>query len=221
MTATHTCCGLWSQAVAIDSAPVSHTSMRDSVFDAEVPTAESVAGAARHCLGAVAVEAGQAGFAICVAVTVAHAHVASASATPIPTDCRELWQHAVVRVDGTVAGAARDRREAVALEAGQARFAICVAVTVALAHVASASATPTPTDFRELWQHAVVHVDGTVAGAARDRREAVALEAGQAGFAICVAVTVALAHVAFASATPTTTDCRELWQHAVVRVDGT
>eukprot|EP00964_Phaeocystis_antarctica_P020635 scaffold11421_cov67-Phaeocystis_antarctica.AAC.1 len=41
------------------------------------------------------------------------------------------------------------------------------------------------------------------------------MEAGQAEFAICVIITVALAHVASASATPTSTDYRELWQHAV------
>ena len=71
---------------------------------------------------------------------------------------------------------------------------------------------PITTDCRELWQHAVVIITDSVARAARDRHDAVALEAGQAGFAICVAVTVALAHVAFASATPITTDCRELWR---------
>ena len=68
-------------------------------------------------------------------------------------------------------------------------------------------------------QHAVVPVFEPVAVAARDRCEAVALEAGQAGFAICVTVTVAHAHVAFASATPVSivSTGRELWQHALPR----
>ena len=87
--------------------------MRDSVFDAVVPTADSVAGAARHCLGAAALEAGQAGFEICVAVTVALAHVAFASATPMNTNIlkntfRELWLRAIVPTADSVAGAARD-----------------------------------------------------------------------------------------------------------------
>ena len=100
--------------------------MRDSVFDAVVPTADSVAGAARHCLGAAALEAGQAGFEICVAVTVALAHVAFASATPIGTVSTgsELWQRAVVPTADSVAGAARNCLRAAALEAGQAGFAI-------------------------------------------------------------------------------------------------
>ena len=50
--------------------------------------------------------------------------------------------------------------------------------------------------------HAVVIERCPVARAARDRSEPIAFEAGQAGFAICVGVTVALALVAFSSATP-------------------
>ena len=87
---------------------------------------------------------------------------------------------------------------------------MCVAVTVALAHVAFLIVTPITliilkNTFRELWLRAVVPTADSVAGAARDRLEAKAMEAGQAGFAFCVVVTVALANVAFASATPTTT----------------
>merc|ERR1719424_1025836 len=114
-------------------------------------------------------EAGQAGFAFCVVVTVALAHVASASATPIGTvSTGSECQRAVVPTADSVAGAARDCLEAMAMEAGQAGFAFCVVVTVALAHVASASATPIGTvSTGSECQRAVVPTADSVAGAAR------------------------------------------------------
>ena len=209
------------------AAPMPTVSTGSECQRAVVPTADSVAGAARHCLGAAALEAGQAGFAICVAVTVALAHVAFLIETPITliilkNTFRELWLRAVVPTADSVAGAARDRLEAMAMEAGQAGFAFCVVVTVALAHVASASATPIGTvSTGSECQRAVVPTADSVAGAARHCLEAMAMEAGQAGFAICVAVTVALAHVAFLIETPITliilkNTFRELWLRAVV-----
>ena len=117
--------------------------------------------------------------------------------------CSALLMNTVVHVIFPCALAARDRRVAVAMEAGQAGSAICVGVTVAHAQVAFSNATPFPTEktFRELWHHAVSITSESAARAARDRRIAKALEAGQAGFAICIGETVAHAHVAFFSAT--------------------
>merc|ERR1712128_308310 len=78
-----------------------------------------------------------------------------------------------------------------------------------------------PRQRRRCSRNAVASIACSVAKASRDLRKAQATEAGQAGFAIFVGVTVAHAHVAFVSATPfptvtTLPDRRELWHHAVV-----